>query len=184
MIALMLDACCVIHLDEPARDGPVKAHGLNAHVGEKIQETLNTLFARACAPNCEAADSGKHATNKGTVMLSLICLCAVYCNVSDSLEFLELGVHRFYVRISFLLQTGVYRDIVLQHLPKPNQDVHVVFRHIGRAVFLATGGAQSPVRQPSATTLSRISYSRLMSHLHVERYSHAVCGGCNFGWMK
>ena len=158
MIVLMLDACCVFHLDEPLGDGPAKAHGLNAQVGEKMQETLNTLFARACAPGGEAADKGKHATNTGTVMLSLICVCV--CNALQRFQFtrvsstLRVSLLRTHI---LLLHTGAYMESVVQHLSKPNQDVHMVFRRIGRAVFLATGGAQSPVRQRSSTTLCHIS---------------------------
>ena len=47
--------------------------------------------------------------------------------------------------ISLLFTAGVYRECVLEELLKPDQDVHVSFRRIGRAVFLATRGNQSPV---------------------------------------
>ena len=47
--------------------------------------------------------------------------------------------------ISLLLTVGGYRECVLDEVLTPDQDVHVSFRRIGRAVFLATRGNQSPV---------------------------------------
>ena len=40
---------------------------------------------------------------------------------------------------------GLYRQILLEHLTTPNVDVHTLFRRVGKAVFTATGGKQSPV---------------------------------------
>lgn len=60
MTVLILDACCVFYFDERSGEGRTKAHGLD--MGQrrlkKMKEVRNTLFARACASNAEAADTG------------------------------------------------------------------------------------------------------------------------------
>ena len=68
MTVLMLDACTVFVFDELAVGGSGSNHGLDMQPGKKLKEARDYLFARACAPNAEAVDTGKHTTTTGNVL--------------------------------------------------------------------------------------------------------------------
>ena len=63
MTVLMLDGCTEFASDERAVEGSGKNHGLNTEYGnsKKLKEARDYLFARACSPNAEAADTGKES---------------------------------------------------------------------------------------------------------------------------
>ena len=60
--------------------------------------------------------------------------------------------------------SGVYRKCVLEEVLTPDQDVHVSFRRIGLAVFLATNGFQSPVWRSRFCACSCVACLLSMSH--------------------
>jgi len=59
MTVLILDGCCLFEFDEALPKGMPKKHALKMRVSKIMKEIQNTLFARACAPNAAAADTGK-----------------------------------------------------------------------------------------------------------------------------
>ena len=66
---------------------------------------------------------------------------------------------------------GEYRKILLQHLTKPNLEVHTLFRRVGRAVYLATGGRQNQVRPRNfAATEEKTSLCDACTHV----WTHAI----------
>ena len=58
---LILDGCCLFEFDEPLPEGTSTKHALKTRVNKIMQETQNTLFARACGPNATATDTGKYS---------------------------------------------------------------------------------------------------------------------------
>ena len=68
MIVLMLDACTEFLFDEPAVEGSGYSHGLDMKSGNKMKEARDYVFARACAPNAYATDTGKDVTNAGNAL--------------------------------------------------------------------------------------------------------------------
>ena len=69
MTVLMLDGCTVFVFDESHVEGSGNAHGLNIQSDNKMKEAREYLFARACAPNAEAADTGDNIDTMGNVFL-------------------------------------------------------------------------------------------------------------------
>ena len=61
MTVLMLDGCTLFAFDERTVEGSGKYHGLDTEYGNsnKLKEARDYLFARACSPNAEAADTGE-----------------------------------------------------------------------------------------------------------------------------
>ena len=138
MIVLILDGCRLFQFDEPLADGSTQKHVLIVPMGQTIKETGDALVAHACASNAGASDSGDHAIDKDSI-------CHENYNPSQSRH------------MSFFV-TGVYRKHLMMHLMKPNEHAHDVFYRVGRAVFLATEGTQSPV-WPRCFTYSILAFS-------------------------
>ena len=134
---LILDGCCLFEFDEPLPEGSSKRHALKTRVETIMKETQNTLFARACAPNASASDTGEDMTSLTCSQVCKAVLCACTPHALIRVKWLAHALSSL---------TGVYRKYLLQHLTKPNLEVHTLFRRVGRAVYLATGGKQSPVR--------------------------------------
>ena len=60
MTVLMLDGCTEFAFDERAVEGSGESHGLDTEYGNnKMKQARDYIFARACTPNAEAADTGK-----------------------------------------------------------------------------------------------------------------------------
>ena len=65
MTVLILDACTEFLFDERAVEGSGNNHGLNMTSGSKLKNVRDYVFARACAQNAHAADTGKdHLTRE------------------------------------------------------------------------------------------------------------------------
>ena len=78
MIVLMLDACTLFVSDKRPVEGSSNAHGLDVGSGNKLKTAQDFIFARACAQNAEAADTGKDTTASSNVYCSCIFVCVTY----------------------------------------------------------------------------------------------------------
>ena len=68
LTVLMLDGCTLFMFDESRAEASGNAHGLNIPSDEKMKEVHEYLFARACAPNAEAADTGNNIDTMDNVL--------------------------------------------------------------------------------------------------------------------
>ena len=84
MTVLMLDACTQFMFDKRPVEGSSNAHGLDIQSGNKLKNAQDYLFARACAPNAEAADTGKDTTT------THFSVCAMHCNAYAHALFLHV----------------------------------------------------------------------------------------------
>ena len=75
MIVLMLDACTLFVSDKQPVEGSGNAHGLDVESGNKLKTAQDFLFARACAQNAEAVDTGKDTTATTNAYCSCIFVC-------------------------------------------------------------------------------------------------------------
>jgi len=90
MTVLMLDACTQFVFDKRPVEGNSNTHGLNIQSGNKLKNAQDYLFARACAPNDVAADTGKDTIPRAMFGADAFSVCARHCNACAHALFLHI----------------------------------------------------------------------------------------------
>ena len=86
-----------------------------------------------------------YLTLRACKLLQRVCQCVVLMCITCMRCVCACATHACISYVCVCFAAGVYRKFVMEELFQPDRDVHVCFRVIGRKVFLATNGNQSPV---------------------------------------
>ena len=78
---------------------------------------------------------------------------------------------------------GVYRKYVVEELFQADRHVHVSFRQIGRAVFLATNGDQCPVWRSCHTYVSCCALFTLLLPYNLQKRTRLFNDVGHFGML-